>query len=237
MSDEDKQKVHLTSDQKFLCQEMNIDLPFLPFTSVEEYRAYNEFVVDGMPLDEEQAAVEWCSRVDGVNIYPKLPVHIRTYRERWERNQRVRDAVKRAKTGSEKLKELNSVLTPRFEEQVNVTQQVAIPAQPLPPLTNTAQTTEPYVITARTSIGDLPIHTANESVARKRGKDRMKRSGRRCSVCVKCNGAYASICKGNGNTMVCPYFCSICVDNKAFQNASTCPGRENRRECSFVKRN
>jgi hypothetical protein len=236
MSDEQKASVKLTSDQRFICREMNIDLPFLPFATVEEFQAYNAFVVEGIPSDEEAAAIEWCKKVDGVRIFPKLPVHLRTYRERWERNQRVKDAVKRAKSGSEKLKELNETLTPAVDERENVTQQNAIPARPLPAITTKALTNEPYVITAGTSIGNLPIDAAKVSKSGKRGKDRRPRGSRRCSVCLKCNGQDPSTCKGRGNTDLCVYFCSICVANDDCDNAPNCPGRYDRSCCDYLKK-
>ena len=76
MSDAEKAKVKLTSDQKFLSQEANVPIPFLPMATIEEYVAYNEYAVNGMPTDEEEAAVGWCKYVDGINIFPKLPVHL-----------------------------------------------------------------------------------------------------------------------------------------------------------------
>ncbi|KAL7508031.1 hypothetical protein ACHAXN_007607 [Cyclotella atomus] len=76
LSDAEKAKVKLTSDQKFLSQEANVPIPFLPMATIEEYVAYNEYAVNGMPTDEEEAAVGWCKYVDGINIFPKLPVHL-----------------------------------------------------------------------------------------------------------------------------------------------------------------
>ena len=34
-----------------------------------------------------------CDDVDGVTIFPKLPVFLRTHATEWQKNRRVRDAV------------------------------------------------------------------------------------------------------------------------------------------------
>jgi hypothetical protein len=54
----------------------------------------------------------WCKYVDGVNIFPKLSVHIGTHRESFERNQRVKDCVECARSGQKKLDELKVSLAP-----------------------------------------------------------------------------------------------------------------------------
>jgi hypothetical protein len=233
MSREEKAKVKLTSDQTFICKMMGIELPFLPFATVEEYCAYNAFVVDGIPSDEDDAAAAWCKYVDGVNIFPKLPVHPRSYRDRWERNQRVKDAVKRAKAGSDKLNELNKVLVPALDERQNVAQQHAAPAQTLPALTPQALSDEPYVVTARTSIGNLPCNSCVQTNRSGRGKDVKARSGRRCAICIKKGSMLtASICAGRGRQYLCEYFCRICV-NKNCPFDQTCKGRGNSKNCEY----
>ncbi len=58
-------------------------------------------------FDESLMAIEWCKHVNGTTIFPKLPVYLRMYHERWERNQRVKDAVKSSKTELQLLQEVN----------------------------------------------------------------------------------------------------------------------------------
>ena len=54
----------------------------------------------GQTGDYEQMALDWCAKVDGVNIFPKLPVYLRTHHARWQRNERVRRAVEIHKKNS-----------------------------------------------------------------------------------------------------------------------------------------
>ena len=57
--------------------------------------------------DWDQMAVDWCQHVDGVTIFPKLPVYLRTHHTSWTRNQRVKEAVRKAAPGEEVLKRIN----------------------------------------------------------------------------------------------------------------------------------
>ena len=53
-------------------------------------------------------AITWCEHCDGVEIFPKLPVYLRSYHATFERNARVRDAVKLAERGNDALRALNA---------------------------------------------------------------------------------------------------------------------------------
>ena len=111
-------KVKLTQDQKYLCTGMGTDLPFLPFFGGEhESKLFARKVLEA-PMDDEEMAIEWTQHVDGINIFPKLPVHIRTQREQFDRNQRIRDAVRRAMPGIQKLNELNVALRHNLDSSI-----------------------------------------------------------------------------------------------------------------------
>ena len=60
-------------------------------------------------LGDNAMAIVWCDHVDGKEIFPKLPVYLRAYHKIWERNVRVRDAVRRAERGHDALRVLNAV--------------------------------------------------------------------------------------------------------------------------------
>ena len=40
-------------------------------------------------------AIEWCKHVDGITIFPKLPVYLRNHHTQWTKNRRVKDAIER----------------------------------------------------------------------------------------------------------------------------------------------
>ena len=110
----DKSIVKLTRDQQYGADSMGVKLPFLPFITEEENIQFAECALDDtFPFQNDlEAAIAWCKYVDGVNIFPKLPVYIQMHRDQFERNQRVRDSVTRAAKGQSALDRLNSVLKP-----------------------------------------------------------------------------------------------------------------------------
>ena len=101
---------------------MNTKLPLLPVVGKEEHQLFEKLVVGKEehqlfeklvltapqgPLNFEQMAIEWFKKVDAVNIFPKLPVYLRTHYSKWQQNQRVRDAVAKAAPGEARLCEIN----------------------------------------------------------------------------------------------------------------------------------
>jgi hypothetical protein len=57
-------------------------------------------------------ALLWCEYVDGVTIFPKLPVYLREYYGIYLKNGRVKDAVKAMKSDVALLDALNNELVP-----------------------------------------------------------------------------------------------------------------------------
>ena len=52
-------------------------------------------------------ALEWCTTVDGVTIFPKLPVYLRTYWPIFQHNSRVRLATTKVRAQADSLQNLN----------------------------------------------------------------------------------------------------------------------------------
>jgi hypothetical protein len=56
---------------------MNMKLPFLPVHGEEEYRLFEKLVLLVSPsLDFDKMEIKWCNYVDGIEIFPKLPVYL-----------------------------------------------------------------------------------------------------------------------------------------------------------------
>ena len=88
-------------------------MPFLPFSGEKEFKVYAKFVNEGdYPKDDYEAAIAWNKYVDGKDILPKLPSHLRIHRDRWDRNQRVKECVERAANKNARLTELNEKIAP-----------------------------------------------------------------------------------------------------------------------------
>ena len=104
----------LTSDQRYLCKAMSTILPLLPVHGEAEYKLFGKLILAlPSPINFDSMAIAWVKYVDGATIFPKLPVYLRTYHKSWQRNQRVRDAVKAAAPGADLLKKLNAATAPQ----------------------------------------------------------------------------------------------------------------------------
>ena len=103
--------VKLTHDMKYLCQVMGTKLPLLPVHTVAERKLFYQIILKNI-MDPRQQALEWVKGVNGVDIFPKLPVHLRDYCERFEQNARARQAYDDARESRESLDSLNKSLCP-----------------------------------------------------------------------------------------------------------------------------
>ena len=64
--------------------------------------------------------------------------------------------MRRAKSGSEKLRELNSVAVPQPDPRPNVAQQDAVLPSGLPEIPTQALTNETYAVVAQVCVGKVP---------------------------------------------------------------------------------
>lgn len=160
----------------------------------------NDFPIN----DDEKAAISWCKHVDGVDIYPKLPVHMRIHKEEFERGQRVRSCMRKAKDGKESLDELNRILVPG---KPSTEQPVADP-EPMPDIPRDATHNLPYIVTAGTAVGSIPAPSRRKRTG-ERGRDKpgKVRAPRRCRRCLQFGGGYPSECEGRRREREkCEYF-------------------------------
>jgi hypothetical protein len=152
-------------------------------------------------------ALKWCNKVDAVNIFPNLPVYLRTHYSRWQQNQRVRDAVDRAAPGEERLREINAA----FGIQSAATKEVAMVPVILPPTMQQLPGTllQPLVgvVVGGTMVGGAPPTRGDrQATKRQRGKDNVGIVRcRRCKYCVQHGRSLeeASNCPGRGGRSMC----------------------------------
>ena len=194
-------KVKLTRDQSYLCKAMGTKLPFLPFSTEEERKQYAKCILNpAFPSKEDPASVEWCQFVDGVDIFPKLPVHIRNYRDKFERNHRVRQSRENAKAGSEMLAKLNDALT--VPPSAQMLKEVPPPRPILDPQPQAMRTSD-FVVVGGVAVGNAPTDVPN---VKPRGKDRKKRKKQVCKHCEKMGGEYLQVCPGRVSNGTCAFF-------------------------------
>ena len=130
-----------------------------------------------------------CKEADAVNIFPKLPVYLRTHYSKWQRNQRqrVRDAVAKAAPGETRLRELNAALgfKPAATTKAAMLPVVLPPTmqQQQPPGT-LLQPVEGVVVGGTMVGGAPPTRGYGKTTKRQRGKDNVEIV--RCRSCKFC---------------------------------------------------
>lgn len=87
---------------------MSVKVPFLPVHGAGEAKLFTRLVLEMSVFNEALMSIEWCKHVNGATVLPKLPVYLRMSYERWERNQRVKDAVWSSKTELHLLEVVNN---------------------------------------------------------------------------------------------------------------------------------
>ena len=139
----DKAISKFTSDQRYLCKCMGTVAPFLPVHGEKENKLFDKLIRSKrIDLDMDQMALDWCDYVDGIEVFPKLPVYLRTHYANWLRNVNVREAVKVAAKGKAFLKQIN--------EDTSRTLFPSLPAATVPAAIVTAATMTVATMTAAT---------------------------------------------------------------------------------------
>ena len=198
----------LTADQRYLCKTMNTILPLLPVVGKEENQLFERLVLTAPqgPLNFKQMEMKWCNKVDAANVFPKLPVYLCTHYSRWQRNQRVRDAVDRAAPGEARLREINAA----FGIQSAATTEFAMVPVILPPtmqqLPGTLLQPVVGVVVKGTMVGGASPTRDKKKTKYQRGKDKVERFRRRCKNWFQHGKSFE-------NTSICPwkYARSICT--------------------------
>jgi hypothetical protein len=189
-------------DLKHLCLSMGIPVPFLPCHGIEEAKLFSKLMLQ-LPgrFDAEKMSIEWCKYVDGVTIFPKLPVYLRSYREAWEQNRRVRDAVKNMTSRIEMLEEINKKEAPAVDEVVRNPTLPPILVRPTLLALRPAHTGQLFV--GNTYIGVTIEQQSGRKTGKRnrattiiRGEDIVPRKRRQCKRCREHGGTKAISCKG-----------------------------------------
>ena len=228
----------LTADQKYLCTQMGtrdkpLPVPFLPVYGPVEYAVFDRMMLvqSKGPTDFEKMALEWCDHVDGVKVFPKLPVYLRTWYNKWQHNQQVRETVGRCVSGRGRLREINSASTDTTEmthplpvssgnppvclthTEVRVELPPTMPKPNVSMISSYSEHTDGLVVVAGVAIGGAPVTVEKKKRGRppKHPDDTStatykKRDNRVCGKC-KSSGRIeaAKTCKGRGGVKFCPF--------------------------------
>jgi hypothetical protein len=198
-----KEGVTLSAEKQYLAAQMNLPIPFLPVITKEERLRFNKEFAKQKSFDADQMAIRWCSYVDCVNIYPKLPVHLSLYMETFLRNFKIKEAEKKARSAVELLEFINEEHGSGDEDETQPIPPVLMHS-PLARAQGSAQN-DAQVYVAGNHIG---FNRVQEKQVHRRARDKKKRQGRRCKTCLansesnesarQCpgsSGATAALCK------------------------------------------
>ena len=191
----------LSKDNQFLAKESGVPIPFLPFRKLDdeaEDKLFANLLLANPNINDRELAKKWCSKIDGISVFPKLAVHMKIKRESFTRNLRIKDSVKRIRECQMDLVELRKStalisdrmdieLVPKKPYDLNKQLEiVSIPNQPDPALA--------IVGSVRLDTKETPQLT---TMSVKRGQDKRPRKPRTCSICK------SSSCPGSGKKSLC----------------------------------
>jgi hypothetical protein len=93
---------HLTGDMLFLAQRMKLKCPPIPCSTKEEFKIHNAFLRAHPKQNERQwreLASQFLHKMDGINVFTKLPQMLRSRFDRWSVNQDIKILGERIKDG------------------------------------------------------------------------------------------------------------------------------------------
>lgn len=172
-------------------------------------------------MDCKLVQMEWLTHVNGITIYPKLPVYLRTHHTEWARNQRIKDAIVSASLGIERLKEVNAANTivrnplPSTEQPASmpssmpshsevsdfhVEQHTMMPV----PSANMPPPVAPRVV-GGVLIGGAQQPPLEKRKHGQRGPDKAKRKVKACRTCKSHGDPRATDCGGRKWRKDCPH--------------------------------
>ena len=146
--------------------------------------------------NQQNEALRWMNFVDCVNIWPKLPVHFRNHKVRFDRNRRAKQSYDNTKESMLRLKQLNDALCPRNQWEPISGQQSMVP--PIDSARN-AQLSEQVGGTTIDSNPGVVVLTRPVRSSTRRGKDMKRRKLRTCRLCVEKGQTIERARKCNGN--------------------------------------
>lgn len=193
----------LCEELRYLCSAMGTKLPLLPVSGKTEQQTFAALIHDAAyPFDYEQMAIDWCEKVDGIHVWPKLPVYLRTYHRRFLRNQRVKDAVIKAKKQAADLKTLNQQTS---QGLVSDTLSASLP-DAMPQASASARRVEQIVCVGGSTVGGAPVTILAKRKTGERSGDKQKRKERRCKECMSRGRSdeQARTCRGRASGGSCP---------------------------------
>ena len=107
-------KEHLSSDYKFMCQNMGVNLAPLPISTVEEHKRFNKFMnnissKNFVPTfnDYKRLGIDFLNVSNGKNIFPKTINMLQKHYKKWQMNRQIKLFSIKVKKNYENLHKKN----------------------------------------------------------------------------------------------------------------------------------
>jgi hypothetical protein len=228
--------VALTKDLQYLCDAMDVPLPLIPFSreAPAEYQLFTSMVLSHEgPIDETKFAVEWCKHVDPTkNIQAKLPCHIRAEVANFEKRERIRDTMKKAKRGRDALNELHRKISPTILEKEEWSEAQADDS-PTKAEIPTTQNNDPSRKRTAAAIGLIyPFHAPTLP----RPFPAPLPQALHAAPYVQHGGMIIGCIPTPVSRPAKNSVCTLCSRNQGV-NAATCPGRGSHKNCKYFHTN
>ena len=221
----DKLPFKLSCDMKYIAKMTNVPVPFLSVNHPEEKKLFTTLMASSKNFDSEQMALDWIQYVDkDKQIYPKLPVYLRSYWKVYEKGLSVKATAKSYENSTKSLKKVfEDTQKEALPDQITIdvsdtgnTNTSSVPAPfpqvaQIPGTMNAVPTGEDIgsaglIVVGNATIGSPGVVNVVKSTKRVRARDAS--SSPRQKTCVVCefNNKTPGCDKGKENRKKCPYY-------------------------------
>ena len=238
-ADVDQDKVKLTRDQQFNCKQTDVPLPFLPVTGHAEKSLFSKILHErNGKLDSNAIALEWIKHVDGVNIFPKLPAQVRVYFKKWERNVRIKRAEREMMPERQALENLHKKNNPVMTNSTTRGEDNSVQKRSHSQLRIGSQTTAFPSVSYPYRQPALTVQAAhNFQGSAFVGQQLIWSTSTTSAVAPPPKKRGRKLGSSDKETKIRERHCKLCRERygKSDDFSSTCPGRNNRRNCVSEK--
>ena len=190
-------KPKLSKEYIYLARETNVPLPFLPFCNDDgaENKLFAKMMLEHSSKSDDELAMLWAKFIDGVDYFPKLPVHMRIKKDQFDKNIRIKERLREMKESMTSL----SILRESTIKTVSDISLVKTRGEEI----SDGNKGELNAKTVLINVGGIRMELneeddENERLHKKiRGMDKSKRKTRKCSICLSLD------CPGRGNRHLC----------------------------------
>ena len=213
----DKTPFELSRDMMYFARMTNVPVPFLSVNHPEEKKLFTNLMASSKNFDSEQMALDWIKYVDkDKQIYPKLPVYLRSYWKVYEKGLSVKATAKSyeksTKSLEKVLEEFKKKLWPNINYTGNTITSVPAPfpqVAQIPGTMNAVPTgvdigSAGLIVVGNATIGSPGVET--KTTKRVRSKDASPSTRKKTCVVCEFKKITPGCDKGKRDRKKCPHY-------------------------------